>query len=209
MKKKIVNKRLKKDGFRVSIFGSARIKKGTREYNKVYNFAKLLGSEGIDIITGGGPGLMEAANSGHQAGRKDSKTYSIGLNIQLPTEQSPNKSLDIVYEFKRFSKRLDKFMLLSNAVVIAPGGVGTLLEFFYTWQLVQTEKINNIPIILMGREYPKLIKWIEKNPLEKGYISKKDMDLLFIAKKSTHAAKRIKKAFQEYQEKKSNLSKPS
>jgi uncharacterized protein (TIGR00730 family) len=202
VKKKFVNRRLKKNRFRVSIFGSARIKKGTREYKKVYNFAKLLGSEGIDIVTGGGPGLMEAANSGHQAGRKNSETSSIGLNIKLPTEQRPNKSLDIVYHFDRFSKRLDKFMLLSNAVVIAPGGVGTLLEFFYTWQLVQTKKIHNIPIILMGREYPKLIKWIKENPLKKGYVGKDDMDLLFIAKKSTHAAKRIKKAFQEYQDKK-------
>lgn len=200
MKKKFSNNKpmLMRGRFRVSIFGSARIKKGTREYKKVYNLAKLLGKEGIDIVTGGGPGLMEAANSGHGAGRKNKETQSIGLNIKLSQEQKPNKSLDIVYEFERFSRRLDTFMLLSNAVVIAPGGVGTLLEFFYTWQLVQTKKTRHIPIILMGREYPGLIQWIRKNPVFKGYISESDMRLLFIARKSTQAARMIKEAYKEY-----------
>lgn len=198
MKKRPIKKELEKKDFRVSIFGSARIKKGDSEYKQIHTLAKMLGSKGIDIVTGGGPGIMEAANKGHRAGRNSKKTHSIGLAIKLPKEQKPNKSLDVVKEFNTFSKRLDNFMLLSNAVIIAPGGVGTLLEFFYTWQLVQTKKICDIPIILLGEMWPNLIKWLEKYPFKEKYIGKEDMEMLFLAKNCPDAVKMIEKAHEEY-----------
>ncbi len=198
MVKKPIKKELEKKDFRVSIFGSAGIEKGTMEYKQIYALAEFLGKEGIDIVTGGGPGLMEAANSGHKKGRKNKKTHSIGLAIKLPKEQKLNKSLDVVKEFKTFSKRLDNFMLLSNAVVIAPGGIGTLLEFFYAWQLVQTKEICNIPIILLGGMWPDLIKWFEKYPLKKKYFEKQDLQMLFLAKDCPEAIKMINKSYEEY-----------
>lgn len=197
-KKMPIKEELKRKDFRVSIFGSARIKRGSREYKQVYDLAKILAEKGIDIVTGGGSGLMEAANRGHKAGRKNNKTHSIGLAIKLSKEQMPNKSLDVVKEFNNFSKRLDSFMLLSNVVIVAPGGVGTLLEFFYTWQLVQTEKICNIPIILLGDMWSELVEWLERRPLKKGYIEKRDLNLVFLAKDCPDAIKMVDKAYEEY-----------
>lgn len=194
----LYNKKLIKKHFRVAIFGSARIKKGDPTYKIVYNLAKKIASEGIDIVTGGGPGLMDAANHGHHAGRKSKEFHSIGLNIRLPKKQKINKHLDIKKEFKRFSERLDSFMELSNAVVVAPGGVGTSLEFFYTWQLVQVTQICDIPIIFLGDMWKDLIYWIKKWPLKRKLLDKKDLDMLFFAKSPEEAINIIKKANKEY-----------
>lgn len=184
--------------FRVAIFGSARINKNDQIYKQIYSLAKELSERGIDVVTGGGPGLMEAANAGHKAGSKKSMAHSIGLGIKLPMEQEFNKSLDYEETFMRFTSRLDKFMLLSNAVIVAPGGVGTLLELFYTWQLVQVKHICHIPIILLGDDWPKLVKWLENGPLKKNYFSKDDLSLLFLAKDSKEAVKVIDKAYSEF-----------
>jgi predicted Rossmann-fold nucleotide-binding protein len=130
-------------------------------------------------VTGGGPGLMEAANRGHKIGRKNgSDVHSFGLNILLPKEQHGNKYLDIKQDFDVFSKRLDAFMLLSNVVVIAPGGVGTLLEFFYAWQLMQVKHTCKMPMILMGEMWRGLIKWIREYPLEQKLLNREDMETL-------------------------------
>ena len=184
--------------FRVAIFGSARINKNDTLYEEVYKLAHMIAGENIDVVTGGGFGIMEAANRGHQAGRKYNDSYSIGLNIDIPAEQKPNKHLDIKKEFDRFSKRLDTFMILSNAVVVAPGGVGTLLEFVYTWQLIQVKQICNIPIILLGDMWKQFIKWIEKYPLNQNYISKKDLEMIFLANDSLIAFKIIKRFYDGY-----------
>jgi uncharacterized protein (TIGR00725 family) len=136
--------------YRVAIFGSARIKEGDQKYNDVFNIAKGLAEGGMDVVTGGGPGIMQAANAGHKSASKG--THSIGLNIKLPFEQDDNKFLDIKKDFDRFSNRLDAFMSLSDAVVVATGGIGTILELFYTWQLVQVQHLCETPIILFKRE---------------------------------------------------------
>lgn len=184
--------------FRVSIFGSGRVKRGSPEYKQIHSLAKMLAKKGIDIVTGGGPGLMEAANRGHKAGKGKTGSHSIGLAIRLPKEQKPNKSLDIVKEFNTFSKRLDNFMLLSNVVIVAPGGIGTLLEFFYTWQLVQTKKICDIPIILLGSMWSDLVKWLEKEPMKRGYFEKEDLGLIFLAKDCPDAIRMVNMAYEEY-----------
>jgi len=205
MIQKLIRKELKKRDFRVSIFGSARIKKGDKIYKQIKTLAKMLGERGIDIVTGGGPGLMMAANSGHKTGRKKFKSkngkrvHSIGLSIILPKEQKSNKNLDIEKRFIRFSGRLDNFMLLSSAVVVAPGGVGTMLEFFYTWQLAQVKHICNIPIILIGKQWKGLVRWLEKEPLKNKYFNKEDLDLLFVVDNYKEAIKIIERVYEEFQ----------
>jgi uncharacterized protein (TIGR00730 family) len=184
--------------FHVCIFGSARIKEGDPNYKLVRELSTLIAEEGMDVVTGGGPGIMEAASRGHREGRKDRDTHSIGLNIRLPKEQESNQHLDIKREFSRFSERLDNFMLLSNVVVVAPGGIGTLLEFFYTWQLVQVKHICDIPIILLGDMWGGLIKWIEKWPLKNELISPEDMHTLFLASDCQEAMKVIRKCYEEF-----------
>ena len=187
--------KINKKHFRVAIFGSARIKPDDPRYKQIQSLAYRIAEAGFDVVTGGGPGIMEAANKGHQAGQKEGDdSHSFGLNIELPHEQSSNGHLDIKKDFKRFSKRLDSFMSLSNVVVVAPGGVGTLLEFFYTWQLIQVKHICDIPIIFMGDMWPELIEWIEKWPLKKKFLDKEDLHSLFLAKHCSEAIKIIKKA---------------
>jgi uncharacterized protein (TIGR00730 family) len=198
MKDKNAKKEAAPVHFHVCIFGSARISKGDPNYSLVEELSRMIAEEGLDVVTGGGPGLMEAANKGHKEARVDVDTHSIGLNIKLPNEQDANPHLDIKKEFSRFSERLDNFMRLSNVVVVAPGGVGTLLELFYAWQLVQVEHICDTPIILLGDMWPELIDWIEKWPLKLGLLSRDDMVPLFHARDSEEAMKIIRKAFEEY-----------
>lgn len=197
--KRTLKDELRDKHFKVTIFGSARVKKGDKEYKQIYTLAKMLGKEGIEIVTGGGPGIMEAANKGSKKGSKGKKNlHTIGLGIKLPHEQGLNKSVDISKEFKRFSTRLDNFMLLSNVIIVSPGGVGTLLELFYSWQLVQVKQICNIPIILLGDMWPDLIKWLEKYPLKNKFFKKEDLKLLFLAKDCSEAVKMVNNAYKEY-----------
>ncbi|NJN21804.1 MAG: LOG family protein [Leptolyngbya sp. RL_3_1] len=191
------------DRFRVVIFGSARLKSGDSIYEQVRRLARLLGREGMDVVTGGGPGLMEAANLGHREGREDPAsmdrtTKSYGLNIKLPFEEQANPHVDIKRDFDRFSKRLDYFMHLANAVVVAPGGVGTLLELAYTWQLLQVEHICNIPIVLLGDMWADFLKWAEQWPLEKGLIHPEDYELLFWVRTSDEAFELVRDAQREF-----------
>jgi uncharacterized protein (TIGR00730 family) len=163
--------------YRVAIFGSARIQPGDEEYQDVFQIARGLALAGFDIVTGGGPGLMEAANAGHKASGSSSR--SIGLNIKLPFENEANKFLDINREFDRFSNRLDTFMSLSDAIVVAPGGVGTLLEFFYSWQLMQVEHICETPIVMFGDLWTPLIDWLRTEVMQRGLFDERDMQSIF------------------------------
>ena len=162
------------DYYRVSIFGSARIKKNTKEYKQVYELAKKLAQNKTDIVTGGGPGLMEAANVGAKEGSPDSKSF--GLHIDLPFETTPNEHLDVTFHHKKFSSRLDEFMRISHAVVVTPGGIGTILELLYTWQLIQVDHITPRPIILLGNMWGGLVSWMKKEPLKRNLINESDFD---------------------------------
>lgn len=195
---KTIEKDLKKDHFRVAIFGSARIKQHDKWYQEVFKLAQQIGKRGMDVVTGGGPGLMEAANAGHQMGDKDDVSDTIGLTIQLPWEAEENKHLDIKKHFQHFSGRLDQFMVLSHVVVVTPGGVGTCLEFFYTWQLTQVKHICKIPIILIGEMWAELIEWIKKYPLDHGLISPEDLDNVFVVKSNAEALKIIDRAHEVF-----------
>jgi len=191
---------INKNNFRVSIFGSARIQKDDKVYRQVYDIAKELGKEGIDIVTGGGPGLMEAANEGHKAGDVDKKAESIGLTIQLPFEAKANPYLEITQHFQKFSDRLDNFMGISHVAVVMPGGIGTCLEFFYTWQLTQVKHIPKIPIILFGEMWEELIKWIKKYPLKQDLMSSEDLENVHIARDIKEALNIITASNEIFQE---------
>lgn len=184
--------------FRVVIFGSARIEKGDPNWHLIYDLAKRIAEEGMDVVTGGGPGLMSAASEGHYVGDTSKNADSIGLQIILPKKQRDANHLDIKKEFSLFSKRLDNFIELANAVVVAPGGVGTMLEFFYVWQLIQVKMIRNIPIILLGDFWSNFLQWVEKWPLKKGLLDKKDLDLLFLVNNNEAAISILKEAFTQF-----------
>lgn len=170
------------DFYRVCIFGSARIKPGTSDYQQVYKLAKGLAELGADIVTGGGPGLMEAANRGSRDG--SSETRSIGLPIELPFEADANSHLDMSYHHRKFSSRLDDFMRLSHAVVITPGGIGTLLELLYTWQLMQVGHIQPRPVLLLGdhQMWDGFLDWMKKEPTRRGLMDLKDLDMVRVVK---------------------------
>jgi uncharacterized protein (TIGR00730 family) len=163
--------------YRVAIFGSARIRENDQVYRDVYEIARGLAALGFDVVTGGGPGLMQAASAGHRSVASPSR--AIGLNIRLPHEQAANRFLDIKQEFDRFSDRLDTFMSLSDAVVVAPGGIGTLLELFYAWQLVQVGHVCRTPIILFGDLWRPLLHWVNGEVLRRGFMSPEDLQGVF------------------------------
>jgi uncharacterized protein (TIGR00730 family) len=183
--------------YRVAIFGSARIKEGDHEYNDVFTIARGLAEAGMDVVTGGGPGIMQAANAGHKSASKG--THSIGLNIRLPFEQDDNKFLDIKKDFDRFSNRLDAFMSLSDAVVVATGGIGTILELFYTWQLVQVQHLCETPIILFGEMWGPLLEWMENDVQNRGLFDPKDMHNLFHIKTTDKVIEFIRKVHKDRQ----------
>jgi uncharacterized protein (TIGR00730 family) len=159
----------------------------------VHELSRLLGREGIDLVTGGGPGLMDAASTGHHAGDVRNVAHSIGLRIKLMHEQSKGNFLEIEKVFKHFSRRLDAFVGLSNVVVVAPGGIGTLLELVYIWQLVQVKQICETPIILYGKQWAGLVKWMKHDMLREKLIGKDDMKYIFTATTPSQAMSLVKK----------------
>lgn len=201
MTTKRLKEELKRHDFRVTVFGSARIKKSDKKYKQIHDLGKQIGNKGWDIVTGGGPGMMVAANTGHKSAKpKGRKGHSIGLGIVLPHEQGANTGVEFFEEFRLFTNRLDDFMLLSNAIVVTSGGIGTVLELFYTWQLMQVKHTCHIPVILVGEMWPPLIKWVEKHPLKDKYMTKDDMNLLFFAKDNKQIMKVLEKAHKNFEE---------
>jgi uncharacterized protein (TIGR00730 family) len=187
--------------YRCCIFGSARIKPDTKQYNDVYEVARFLAWEGIDVLTGGGPGLMEAANKGARLGKeeKKSKSLSYGLSIQLEFEPEPNRHLDIKRHHHKFSSRLDDFIRLSHSVVCTPGGIGTLLEFFFVWQLIQVKHATPRPIVLLEREFWQgILDWMREVPLARGLLGEKDFGVIYLADTPEEVFEIISKHHQEY-----------
>ncbi len=165
---------LSKIGEAVSIFGSSRTKPGTEYFKQAEEVAYLIAKEGYAVITGSGPGLMEAANKGAQrAGGQ-----SIGLNIHIPSEQLPNPYVDLLLDFRYFFVRKVMFVKYARAFVILPGGYGTLDEFFEAINLIQTERIPKFPVVLFNSEYwGGLLTWLKDKVYAKGNISREDLDI--------------------------------
>jgi uncharacterized protein (TIGR00730 family) len=187
--------------YRVCIFGSARIKPGSKEYKQAFELARFLSWEGIDILTGGGPGLMEAANMGAKLGQNErqTKSLSFGLSIQLEWEPDVNSHLDIKRHHYKFSSRLDDFMRLSHSVIATPGGIGTVLEVFFTWQLIQVKHIEKRPIVLLDRDFwIGLFDWMKKHPLGRALVSPGDFDYITIVDTPEEAAQIVSKHHQDF-----------
>ncbi|MFH1824591.1 MAG: TIGR00730 family Rossman fold protein [Candidatus Firestonebacteria bacterium] len=172
----------------VSIFGSARLKPKDKFYKVAEEIGRLLVKEGFTVITGGGPGLMEAANKGAYEG----KGKSVGLNIEIPLEQKPNPYLTKYLSFRYFFARKVMFVKYATAFVILPGGFGTMDEFFESITLIQTKKINPFPVILVDRNYwTGLIDWLNKKMITRGYIDKEDLKIFSLVDKPEEVVEKV------------------
>jgi uncharacterized protein (TIGR00730 family) len=153
----------RRERYRVTLFGSARVRPGTFGYEETKRVAGALSALGCDIITGGGPGLMQAANEGAAAG--GGKAQSMGIRVDLPFEQEVNAFVGEAFEHRTFFTRLHQFVLTSDAFVVAPGGIGTVLETMMIWQLLQVQHLSDTPLILVGRMWPGLVDWARTSML--------------------------------------------
>lgn len=174
----------------VSIFGAAREKPGNKYYKIADEIGAGLVKKGFSVITGGGPGLMEAGNKGaFEAGGK-----SIGLNIELPHEQKPNKYVTKSMQFRYFFARKVMFVKYATAFIIMPGGFGTMDELFESVTLIQTKKINEFPVVLVGREYwSGLLEWMKKEMIGRGYIDREDLRFFITADTADEAVSHVVK----------------
>jgi uncharacterized protein (TIGR00730 family) len=198
--------------YRVCIFGSARIKPESKAYTDVFSLARYLGWEGIDVLTGGGPGLMEAANKGARLGRQEKKTRSLsyGLSIQLEFEPEPNRHIDIKRHHHKFSSRLDDFIRLSHSVVCTPGGIGTLLEFYFVWQLIQVKHCSARPIVLLDKAYWEgLMTWMREVPLGRGLVGDKDFSMIHIVDTPEEVFEIISAHHGEFRQRTAKLEEPA
>ena len=191
----------------VSIFGSARIKPDHSDYKKTEELAALLSNAGFAVISGGGPGIMEAANKGAYYG----KAPSVGLNILLPHEQSSNEYQNISLKFHHFFSRKVAFVKYATAYVVMPGGLGTLDELFEALTLIQTHKSKKMPIFLYGTEFwSGLWSWIEEQLLSRGLISESDLELVQVTDNPKFIVKSIfdfyeKRGFELTEEERSQM----
>jgi uncharacterized protein (TIGR00730 family) len=169
----------KRERYRVTIFGSARAKPGTFAYEEVKRIAAALASMGCDVITGGGPGLMQAANEGAASVGAPERDQSVGIGIDLPFEQGVNPFVTQAFEHKTFFTRLHHFVLTSDAFVVAPGGIGTVLELMMIWQLLQVRHVLDTPLILVGTMWEELVDWARQNLLsaELALVSPEDLEI--------------------------------
>ncbi|MCD6134426.1 MAG: TIGR00730 family Rossman fold protein [Candidatus Omnitrophica bacterium] len=162
----------------VSIFGSKKMHPQSKFYQLAEKTAYLLSKKGYTVVTGAGPGIMEAANKGARKAGKD----SVGLNIIIPEQQIPNKYVNYLLEFRYFFVRKVMFARYSKAFVVFPGGFGTFDELFEGLALVQTKRVKQFPIILVGLDYwRKLVEWLKTETWRRGFIAKKDLSLFYLA----------------------------
>jgi hypothetical protein len=154
----------KRERYRVAIFGSARAQPGSFVYEEVKRASAAFSELGCDIVTGGGPGLMQAANDGAASAGKSGR--SMGIRVDLPFEQEVNPFVQQAFEHKTFFSRLHHFVIASDAFVVVPGGIGTVLEMLMIWQLLQVRHIENVPLILVGKMWQGLVEWSTQSMLD-------------------------------------------
>jgi len=154
----------RRERYRVAIFGSARAKPGTFVYDEVKRVAAAFAELGCDIVTGGGPGLMQAANEGAASVGKTER--SVGIRVDLPFEQEINPFVKQAFEHRTFFSRLHHFVIASDAFVVVPGGIGTVLESLMIWQLLQVRHVENVPLIFVGKMWAGLIDWARTSMLD-------------------------------------------
>ena len=153
----------KRERYRVAIFGSARAQPGTYVYEEVRRAAAAFAAMGCDIVTGGGPGLMQAANEG---AKEAGAPGSVGIRVELPFEQDVNPFVEQAFEHETFFTRLHHFVIASDAFVVVPGGIGTVLEMLMIWQLLQVRHVADVPLILVGKMWRGLVEWTKASMLD-------------------------------------------
>jgi len=174
----------------VTIFGSARVKPEDKYYQMAEDLGRLLAKSGFAVITGGGPGIMEAANKG----AAEAGGQSLGMNIRLPFEQKPNPYANIQIDYKYFFIRKVMFVKYAMAYVILPGGYGTMDELFEALTLIQTKRVKSFPVILMGRDYWQgLLDWLKNSMLENDMILPFDLEMIHIIDDPEEVVKHINK----------------
>jgi uncharacterized protein (TIGR00730 family) len=179
----------------VTVFGSARVKEGNKYYDMGVEVAREITALGYAVVTGGGPGVMEAANRGAM----DAGGISVGLNIDLPFEQKLNPYVAKGMSFRHFFVRKVMFVKYAQGFIVLPGGFGTLDEFFEAITLIQTRKTPQFPVILMGTEYWKgLVDWIKNQLLEQGFISREDAEVFALTDDPREAANTVDAHFKQY-----------
>lgn len=179
---KVVNNltrlRLAKRRYRVTIFGSARAAPDSFAYQQVKLLAKNLADMGCDVVTGGGPGLMQAANEGASESEAPESRHSLGIRVDLPFEQNVNVFVKEAYTHETFFSRLHHFVVVSDAFIIVPGGIGTTLEAMMVWQLLQVGHIDKAtPLIFVGKMWEGLLEWTHKQLLAAQLVNPEDLDL--------------------------------
>jgi uncharacterized protein (TIGR00730 family) len=167
----------RRERYRVTIFGSARAKPGTFGYDETKRVSAALSEMGCDIVTGGGPGLMQAANEGVAVSGSSGK--SLGIRVDLPFEQESNPFVELAFKHRTFFTRLHHFVLASDAFIVAPGGIGTVLELMLIWQLLQVRHLEHTPLILVGGMWPGLIDWARRSmiSMETPLANAEDIDI--------------------------------
>jgi uncharacterized protein (TIGR00730 family) len=156
----------RQERYRVTIFGSARAQPGTWVYDEVKRLASVLAEMGCDIVTGGGPGLMQAANEGAGQVNAAERNRSVGIRVDLPFEQDVNPFVEQAFEHQTFFTRLHHFVLASDAFVAVPGGIGTVLEAMLVWQLLQVRHVQDTPLIFVGKMWADLVAWARQHLLD-------------------------------------------
>jgi uncharacterized protein (TIGR00730 family) len=159
----------RRERYRVSIFGSARTQPGHWVYGEVKRMSRDLSAMGCDIVTGGGPGLMQAANEGAREASAIERVQSIGIRVELPFEQEVNPFVEQAFEHQSFFTRLHQFVLMSDAFIVAPGGIGTVLESMMIWQLLQVRHLHEVPLIFVGPMWKGLVDWASSAMLRPGF----------------------------------------
>jgi uncharacterized protein (TIGR00730 family) len=190
--------------YRVSIFGSSRIRRGDPIYEGVKKLSAELARMGVDIVTGGGPGLMEAANAGAVEGQTESHSRSYGLAIHLPQEEGANPFVNKVFRHRTFFSRLHHFVRLSSAFIVVEGGIGTALELFMVWQLLQVKHVTEHPLILVGTMWNGLIDWIQGTMVERGLVSPTDLNVVSVVATAEEAIPIIRASYERFKEEKPN-----
>ena len=153
----------RRDRYRVAIFGSARAQPGSFVYEEVKRMAAAFAAMNCDIVTGGGPGLMQAANEGASL---TGTTGSMGIRVDLPFEQDANPFVEEAFEHETFFTRLHHFVIASDVFVVVPGGIGTVLETLMIWQLLQVRHVDNVPLLLVGKMWKSLVEWARASMLD-------------------------------------------
>jgi uncharacterized protein (TIGR00730 family) len=186
--------------FTVTIFGSSRIAAGDPLYREVQRLAERLARLGCDIVSGGGPGLMEAANQGAQAGDPEDHTASVGIRIALPFEQGANPFVERLYTHRSFFSRLHHFVRVSNAYVVMPGGLGTTLELIMVWQLLQVRHLRDVPLILVGDMWRELVAWTRRHQaaVEPPFVDDNDVDIPRLVDTVDQAAEVIERCLERW-----------